>query len=165
MTKSSCCKRGSVFNIRISGGKFWKTFHAGSILLHFPIILYDSIKLTLSWLLLLSWALCPKGLLLFVYPHFNLCFRVIYKASSMKPVSRSIDGNFKEKKTWKWRTDWIFINFRKFNNGKFHKGLLFSGSGRPYFFRSVSFSPIFWSSLWHLNCSVTKNAIAKKLRL
>lgn len=120
MTKSSCCKRGSVFNIRISGGKFWKTFHVGSILLHFPIILYDSIKLTLSWLLLLSWALCPKSLLLFVYPHFNLCFRVIYKASSMKPVSRSIDGNFKEKKTWKWRTDWIFTYFRKFNNGNFH---------------------------------------------
>lgn len=54
MTKYSCCKRGSMFNIRISAGKFWKTFHTDSILLYFQDILYDSIKLTLSWLLLLS---------------------------------------------------------------------------------------------------------------
>lgn len=91
-------------------------------------------------------------------------------ASSMKPVSRFIDG--KKKKTWKWRTDWIFIYFRKFNNGNFYLlGCLFSVVDL-IFFSFGFFFPIFWSSLgaghiincrsdmWYLNFSFTKSAVA-----
>lgn len=41
-----------LFNIRLFGGG--GTFHSVSILLHFPDSLYDTVELTLSWLLLLS---------------------------------------------------------------------------------------------------------------
>lgn len=167
MTKSSCCKRGSMFDIRISG-EFLKNFSYRFYSTTFSRYFVWLNKADSLMTIVAQSSNVAKGPLL-VFSNPILIFVLeVYMASSMKSISRSIDGNFKEKKTWKRRTDWFFIYFRKFSNGKFHEGLLFSVVDLIFSFGF--FFPIFWSSLghmincrsdmWHLNFYLTKSAVA-----